>query len=292
MKILLLGANGQLGYEAHRTFYCFADVIAVDFPDVDFTKPNQVTGFISEVKPDLIYNAVAYTDVDKAESEIEKASLVNAITPGEIAIYCKKNGVPLIHFSTDYVFDGTKNNLYIEEDIPNPINVYGRTKLDGETAIQDSGCDYLIFRTSWVYSMRSGGFVKKVMKWAQENETLRIVDDQIGNPTWARMLAEITCFLVMNNYNNLITFFNQYQSIYHLAGGGYSSRYEWTKSIIDNLPSGSSSKVKEILPAKSTEFSTPARRPSISALDCKKFEDNFRLQIPTWKESLKLMLRD
>lgn len=290
MKILLFGANGQLGYEAHRTLFCFADVIAVDFPTIDFTNPNQVTGLISEVKPDLIYNAVAYTDVDKAESEIEKASRVNIITPGEIAKYCKKNDVPLIHFSTDYVFDGTKNDLYTEEDIPNPINVYGRTKLDGESAIQDSSCEYLIFRTSWVYSLRIGGFVNKVIKWAQDTETLRIVDDQIGNPTWARMLAEISSFLILKNYYNLNDFFDQYRSIYHLAGGGYASRYEWTKSIIENLPKEFGSNVKEILPVKSIDFSTPAIRPMFSALNCKKFESSFNIEIPDWKESLKLML--
>ena len=174
MKILLLGSSGQLGYEAHRTLFCYGDLIAVDYPEIDFTKPDEVVRLIKKIKPDLIYNAVAYTDVDKAEQEPEKAMLVNSHTPGEIANYCKKNNVPLIHFSTDYVFDGDKNTLYTEEDIPNPINVYGKTKLDGEFAIIESGCDYLIFRTSWVYSMRAGGFVNKVIQWAKQNEILRI----------------------------------------------------------------------------------------------------------------------
>ena len=291
MKILLFGSNGQLGYEAHRTLFCYGDVIAVDYPVIDFTKPNQITSFISDVKPDLIYNAVAYTDVDKAENDIEKAFLVNAITPGEISKYCKNNDVPLIHFSTDYVFDGIKNELYSEEDSPNPINVYGRTKLEGEYAIQNSGCNHLIFRTSWVYSLRVGGFVNKVIQWAQQNEKLRIVDDQIGNPTWARMLAEISCFLIVNNLKDLKKFFDQYQSIFHLAGGGYTSRYEWTRSIIENLPKEVVTKVKEIIPAKSTEFSTPATRPLFSALKCEKFELEFGIKIPNWKESLQLLLR-
>ena len=189
MKILLLGSKGQLGYEATRTLFCYGDLIALDYPEIDFTIPEKVISLINEVKPDLIYNAVAYTDVDRAEQEIEKAMLVNCHTPGEIAHYCKKNNVPLIHFSTDYVFDGQKNALYTEEDIPNPINIYGKSKFCGEQVIIDSQCPQVILRTSWVYSMRAGGFVKKVINWAQNQEELRIVDDQIGNPTWARTLA-------------------------------------------------------------------------------------------------------
>lgn len=290
MKILLLGSNGQLGYEAHRTLFCYGDVIAVDYPDIDFSKPNQVINYINEVKPDLIYNAVAYTDVDKAESEIEKASLINSITPGEIAKYCCQQKIPLIHFSTDYVFDGTKNDLYVEEDIPNPINVYGKTKLDGELAIQESGCDYLIFRTSWVYSLRTGGFVNKVIKWAQENEELRIVDDQIGNPTWARMLAIVSISPIIKNLDNHTNFIENFKGIYHLAGGGHASRFAWTEAILKYLPEGSLIKVKEIQSAKSIEFSTPAKRPLFSALNCDKFEMNFGINIPHWETSLKLML--
>jgi dTDP-4-dehydrorhamnose reductase len=292
MKILLLGSNGQLGYEATRTLFCYGDLIAVDFPDIDFTKPDEIIRLIKEVKPDLIYNAVAYTDVDKAESEIEKASLINNITPGEIANYCYRQNIPLIHFSTDYVFDGKKNALYVEEDIPNPLNVYGKTKLDGELAIQASGCDYLIFRTSWVYSMRTGGFVNKVIKWAQENEELRIVDDQIGNPTWARMLAIVSIFPIIKNWVNNSDFFEKYKGIFHLAGGGYASRYEWTNSIVKYLPKDNIIKIKDIIPVKSTEFPTPANRPLLSALNCEKFEKVFTMKIPHWEKSLNLMLNN
>lgn len=290
MKILLLGSNGQLGYEATRTLFCYGDLVAVDYPEIDFTKPKQVIDLISEVKPDLIYNAVAYTDVDKAEQEPEKAMLVNASTPAEIATYCKKNQVPLFHFSTDYVFDGTKNALYVEEDIPNPINVYGKSKLDGELAIIESGCDYLIFRTSWVYSLRTGGFVNKVIKWAQENKELRIVDDQIGNPTWARMLAIVSISPIIKNWSNYAYFFENYKGIYHLAGGGYASRFEWTRAIIENLTKNLSVKVKDIVSAKSNEFPTPAERPLFSALSCEKFEKKFDMKIPHWENSLQLML--
>jgi dTDP-4-dehydrorhamnose reductase len=290
MKILLLGSNGQLGYEATRTLFCYGDLVAIDYPDIDFTKPDQVIKLIKEVNPDLIYNAVAYTDVDRAELESEKAILVNCHTPGEIAIYCKKFNIPLIHFSTDYVFDGEKGELYTEEDIPNPINVYGKSKFAGEQAIMESQCPIVIFRTSWVYSMRVGGFVKKVINWAQKNEELRIVDDQIGNPTWARMLAILSSTLVKNSKNETLELFESKGSLFHIAGGGYSSRYEWTKSIINFIPNDIPVKVEKINPAKSDEFPAPAARPMFSALNCEKFEQTFSLKIPHWETSLKLML--
>ena len=291
MKILLLGSNGQLGYEATRTLFCYGDLVAVDYPDIDFTKPDQVIKYVKEVKPDLIYNAVAYTDVDKAEIEPEKVMLVNCHTPGEVANYCKKNNVPLIHFSTDYVFDGQKNDLYTEEDIPNPINIYGKSKFAGEQAINDSQCTYVIFRTSWVYSMRTGGFVKKVINWAQNNEELRIVDDQIGNPTWARTLAILSTHLVRNNYQDLYHYIQEKKGVYHLAGGGFTSRYEWTKAIVNNLSNGSLLKVRKVIPAKTQDFPSPAKRPLFSALDCSKFESTFSLKIPKWEIATKLMFQ-
>jgi len=290
MKILLLGSNGQLGYEATRTLFCFGELVAVDYPDIDFTRPNDIVKLINEVKPDLIYNAVAYTDVDKAELEPEKAMLVNCHTPGEIAIYCKKFNIPLIHFSTDYVFDGEKGELYTEEDIPNPINVYGKSKLSGEQAILQSRCPGIIFRTSWVYSMRTGGFVKKFIGWAQNNEVLKIVDDQIGNPTWARMLAILSSKMIGNLREETLDLFNQTGGIYHMAGGGHTSRFEWTKSILNYLSKDQSVIVKEILSAKSAEFPTRAPRPMFSALNCEKFEKTFSLKIPHWETSLQLML--
>ncbi|PKO07304.1 MAG: dTDP-4-dehydrorhamnose reductase [Chloroflexi bacterium HGW-Chloroflexi-3] len=290
MKILLLGSNGQLGYEATRTLFCYGDLVAVDYPEIDFTKPDQVIKFVQEANPDLIYNAVAYTDVDKAELEPEKAMLINCHTPGEVANYCKKNKVPFIHFSTDYVFDGQKNDLYTEEDIPNPINVYGISKFAGEQIIIESQCPHVICRTSWVYSMRAGGFVKKVISWAQNNEELRIVDDQIGNPTWARMLAILSAKFIQSSKIETLNFLEKNLGICHVAGGGHTSRYEWTKSIIKHIPEDIPIKVKGINPAKSGEFPTPATRPMFSALNCDKFERIFNLKIPNWEISLKFML--
>jgi len=211
-------------------------------------------------------------------------------TPGEVANYCKKNNIPLIHFSTDYVFDGQKNDLYTEEDIPHPINIYGKTKLDGELAIIDSGCDYFVFRTSWVYSMRAGGFVNKVIQWAERNETSTIVDDQIGSPTWARMLAVLSTSFVVKYKNHLKQYIHDNSGIYHLAGGGYTSRFEWTKTIIEYFPQDQFLNNHKIIPANSSEFPYLALRPMFSGLDSDKFEKIFSLKIPDWKISLKLTL--
>ena len=290
MKILLLGKNGQLGYEAERTLFCLGDVIALDYPQIDFTKPAESLSLVREIKPDLIYNAVAYTNVDKAESEGEKAMLINGSTPGEIARYCQKNGIPLVHFSTDYVFDGRKNDLYVETDTPNPLNMYGSSKLAGEQAIIESGCVYFIFRTSWVYSLRDGGFVKKVLAWAKQNEELRIVDDQIGNPTWARMLAQLSVRVLPDKKKALRPLFEEKSGIYHLAGRGYASRLEWAKAILELWGKDEAIKTKRILPAKTCEFPSPAERPLFSALSCEKFEQEFGLLIPKWNNVLNLSM--
>ncbi len=289
-NILLLGKNGQLGYEAYRVLMCLGKVVAVDYPEIDFTKPKDVIKFVDDQKPDLIFNAAAYTDVDRAEKEIGKAKLINTDTPGELGRYCRRFSIPLIHFSTDYVFDGNKNALYSENDRPNPQNIYGKTKLDGELEIIDSDCNYFIFRTSWVYSMGEGGFVKKVIDWAQKNEELRIVDDQIGNPTWSRNLAILSIVPIIRNLERLLTIFEQKKGIFHLAGGGYTSRFEWAKIIINNIKNEIPLKVQNILPAKTKDFPTPATRPLFSALDCSKFVNEFNLQIPTWEIAMKLML--
>jgi dTDP-4-dehydrorhamnose reductase len=291
MKILLLGKNGQLGYEAERTLFCLGDVTALDYPQIDFTNPTESLNFVREIKPDLIYNAVAYTNVDKAESEGEKAVLINSSTVGEIARYCQKNGIPLVHFSTDYVFDGRKNDLYVETDTPNPLNMYGSSKLAGEQAIIESGCMYFIFRTSWVYSLREGGFVKKVLAWAKQNDELRIVDDQIGNPTWARMLAQLSVRVLPGKKEQLRPLFEEKSGIYHLAGGGYASRLEWAKAILELWGKDDAIKTKRILPAKTSEFPSPAERPLFSALSCEKFEQAFGVEIPWWKKLLELMIR-
>jgi dTDP-4-dehydrorhamnose reductase len=290
LKILLLGKNGQLGWEAERQLFCLGRVFSYDYPDINFLKPNTILKLIDEIKPDLIYNAVAYTAVDKAEEETEIASIINAEMPGLIAEKCNKLDIPLVHFSTDYVFDGSKGSDYTEEDRPQPLNVYGKTKLDGENNIIDSGSAYLIFRTSWVYSNRAGGFLKKVMGWAQNNEELRIVDDQIGNPTWARTLAILSTKIIPSSIEEIKSFFEQHNGLYHLAGGGNASRLEWTRAIIENLADDFPCKVKRINSAKTSDFPALAIRPLYSALNCDFFQDHFKLRIPDWQETLPLAI--
>ena len=196
----------------------------------------------------------------------------------------------MIHYSTDYVFDGTKGSAYIETDIPDPLNVYGATKLEGERAVQAVGGAFLIFRTSWVYSLRQGGFVTKVLQWARQQESLRIVDDQVGSPTWARMLAEATAQVIAQGRGQPVEYMREKAGLYHLAGGGAASRYEWAKAILELDPRKEEQVVKELLPAKSSEFPTPAERPAHTGLNCDVVQELFHLYFENWKRQLSDLL--
>ena len=286
MKIFLFGKNGQLGWELNRTLMCLGELSALDYPEVNFEKPKDVINTINQIKPDLIVNAAAYTDVDKAEEEPDKARLINAETPGEMATWCKKNNAVIIHYSTDYVFDGTKGSPYTEDDQPNPINIYGETKLAGEVAIQQSEAIHLILRTAWVYSMRGNNFVTKVLEWAKKSDVIRVVDDQISNPTWARALAEITADVIAMGIENIRSFFSIKGGLYHCAGSGYCSRYDLATAIIQQLRNKTQIKLYF---AKTVDFSTPAVRPLFSALSCIKLERDLETMLPSWSEQLKLL---
>ena len=192
MKILLFGKNGQVGWELNRSLQPLGEIVVLDIEDVDFSEPESLRQIVQDVNPNVIVNAVAYTAVDKAEEEEELALNINGVAPGVLAEEALKLNALLVHYSTDYVFDGTKSTPYVETDSPNPINAYGRTKLAGEIAVQSSGCDYLILRTSWVYASRAHNFMLTMLKLAQEREELSIVSDQIGAPTSARLIADIT----------------------------------------------------------------------------------------------------
>jgi dTDP-4-dehydrorhamnose reductase len=266
------------------------NVIALDRGQLDIRDLNAVQQTLEELKPNLIINASAYTDVDKAEKEPELAMKVNALAPGVMAEAARKLGAALIHYSTDYVFDGRENTLCTENDRTNPLNVYGKSKWMGEENIKQAGDAYLILRTSWVYSLRGNSFVNKVLGWARKNSTLRIVDDQVSGPTWARMLAEVTSLLLAQNQGNLHEKIHEQRGIYHLAGSGYTSRYEWAKQILANDPNRSEQIVQAIEPAHSEEFPTPATRPLFSALDCSLFERTFGLRLPSWDSTLNLAM--
>lgn len=289
-KILVFARNGQLGFELRRTLAPLGEVVALDFPEVDFTRPDGLRALVETVAPDIIVNPAAYTNVDKAESESTIARLVNCDSVRVLAEEAARCGIPLIHFSTDYVYDGSKGAAYRETDPTHPLNVYGQTKLEGDQAIMASGAAAVILRTSWVYSTRQGGFVTKVLQWARQQETLRVVDDQISSPTSARGLAEATALLLAKAGEHPLGWFAEKAGVYHCTGGGSCSRYEWAKEIIALDPHKDEQAVRELLPAKSSEFAVPANRPLVSVLNSDKLEKVFGLRLPDWKQELKLVM--
>ena len=290
MKIVLFGKNGQLGWEFQRVLPLLGDVVALDREDLDLCDLSAVQKTLGEEKPGLIINASAYTDVDGAEKEPELAMKINALAPGIMAETSRKLGAGFIHYSTDYVFDGRENIPYTENHSTNPLNVYGKSKLMGEENINQAGDACLILRTSWVYSLRGNSFVNKVLGWARKNSLLKIVDDQVSSPTWARMLAEVTGLLIAQNQDSLYEQIQERHGIYHLAGSGYTSRYEWAKQILDHDPRPAEQIVQTLEPGHSEEFPTPATRPLFSALDCTLFEKTFGLRLPPWNSTLELAL--
>jgi dTDP-4-dehydrorhamnose reductase len=289
-NILLLGKYGQLGWELHRSLAPLGDLVALDYPEINLMELNSLDEIIHGMRPDVIINATAYTAVDQAETEIEKAMALNTHAPQRMAELALENEAALIHYSTDYVFDGKKGSPYLETDQANPLGKYGESKLAGDTAIEEVDCAHLIFRTSWVYSTRRDSFVTKVLSWARSQPELRIVDDQVSNPTWCRMLAEATAILLAKTNGNPVEWINERRGLYHLAGDGHTSRMEWAKVILELDPNRDQQVVRDLHPAKTNDFPTPAERPLFSALNCDKFRDTFSFRLPDWQEALKLAM--
>jgi dTDP-4-dehydrorhamnose reductase len=304
MKILLLGNTGQLGWELERTVASLGEVTAVDYPIFNLMAPDACRSLIRAVAPQIILNATAYTAVDKAENEPDTslAYAINAAGPGLLAEEAKALHAALIHYSTDYVFDGAKGGLYLETDSTNPLGVYGASKLAGELAVAAAGCTYLTLRTTWVYSMRRDSFVTKVLQWSRQQTTLKVVSDQISGPTSARMLAEITaqllamgCVASLNaggaHFGDTFRdWISEHQGVYHLAGDGCASRLEWAQEILKLDPHPEEQTVREVIPALTADFPTPAQRPLFSGLDCSKFITTFGLKLPPWQKALKLTM--
>jgi dTDP-4-dehydrorhamnose reductase len=289
-RILLLGKNGQLGWEFQRTLATLGEVAAYDWPEIDFAQPEALRALIRQLKPQIIVNAAAYTAVDRAESEPEKCAAINALAPALLAEEARASRAALLHFSTDYVYDGQKGSAYREEDVPHPLNTYGQTKLAGDQAIQQTGGAYWIFRTSWVYSLRRDSFVTKVLEWARRQKTLRIVHDQTGGPTWCRLLAEVSTQALAQGRQDHAGWVAQTAGIYHLAGSGWASRLEWARMILELDPHKEGQAVTELLPAETSEFPTPAVRPLAAAMDCSRFEETFGLRLPRWQTALRLLM--
>ena len=290
MRILLLGKNGQLGWELQRTLSPLGELIALDWPEIDFTQPETLRNLIRSIRPQVIINAAAYTAVDRAETEVEKCQAINTEAPAVLADEARQQQAALIHFSTDYVFDGNKGDVYTEEDAPAPLNTYGETKLMGEQKVQQLGEAYWVFRTSWVYSSRRESFVSKVLEWSRQKKSLKVVQDQVGGPTWCRMLAEVTTLALAQGRQDPFGWVKETAGLYHLSGSGYGSRLEWAQEILKLDPHPNEQMVEEILPAKTSEFPTPARRPLYTPMNCARFEQTFHLSLPDWKRALKLMM--
>ena len=290
MKILLLGKNGQIGWELQRTLTPLGEVVALGSDEVDLAHVQQIRELLRREQPEVIVNAAAYTAVDGAEQEPELATAVNSTAPGVMAEEALKLGAALIHYSSDYVFDGKKGNLYVESDLPNPLSQYGRSKMVGEKAIEQAGGNYLILRTSWVYDLRRENFVTKVLKWARSHRDLRIADDQFGSPTWSRALAEITALVLAKGRDDVRGWLQERKGIYHLAGKGAASRFDWAVAILELDPGRGDRARKQVQPAKAKEFPTAARRPAYSALSCDRFEEVFGLQMPRWQDALALAM--
>ena len=287
--ILLTGKTGQVGGELQRTLAPLGRIIALNRSQMDLSDPDSIRRVIREVKPEIIVNAAGYTAVDKAESESDLAMRVNAVAPGVMAEEARCMNALLVHYSTDYVFDGTKITPYVEEDEPNPLNVYGKSKLEGERAITAAGCEHLILRASWIYSSRGTNFVLTMLRLAQERKELAVVDDQIGSPSWARTLANSTAELL-----GKIDSPAKETGTYHFSASGYASRYEFATKIIETARQISENKSgwAQVVPTATAKYPLPARRPLNAATSKEKIMRRFGIEIPDWGSQLELCLRN
>lgn len=287
MKILLLGKNGQIGWELQRALAPQGNVIALGREDLDLTDEAAIRQTVREIKPKLIVNAAAYNLVDQAEKEPELAMSINGTAPGILAEEVAKIRGAIIHYSTDYVFDGNKHLPYTEDDIPNPINAYGKSKLAGEMAILKSGSPFLILRTSWVYGLRGKNFLLTIMKLAHEQKNLRIVNDQIGIPNWSRMIAEVTAQILAQGE----VVFSEKKGLYHISAEGHASWFSFATEIV-SLIARSGLRLSKIEPITSYEYRTAALRPSYSVLSSEKLKRQFGLSLPEWRSTLMMALQD
>ena len=285
--ILLLGSAGQLGTTLGPVLTKVGKLIAADRATVDFTNSSRLREFVRESQPSIIVNAAAYTAVDKAESEQDLAATVNATAPAALAEAASDIDALLIHYSTDYVFDGSKLSAYVESDPVNPLSVYGSTKAQGEAAIQRSGCRFLIFRTSWVYSERGSNFLLTMLRLARQRDELRIVNDQRGAPTSTHSLARATAAII-NEYCG--EGLRDGSGIYHMTDSGSTSWFGFAKAILERASKGFGIALPRLVPITTAEYPTPARRPLNSVLSCEKLKASFGISMPNWEDSLNEVL--
>ncbi len=282
VRILLTGKNGQLGYELERSLQGWGEVVALGRSEMDLADLQQVRVCIRSIKPTIIINSAAYTAVDKAESEQDLAFTVNAEAPAVMAEEAKKLGAAMVHYSTDYVFDGNKRTPYTEEDVTHPMSVYGASKLAGEQAVQAAGIPHLILRTSWVYGMRGKNFLLTMLRLAQERDSLGVVADQYGAPTWCRTIADTTAHILAQGWQ-------EKSGLYHLTAQGHTTWHGFALAILRNaqLLNQSSGKQVIVKPITTQDYPLPAPRPAYSVLSCEKLLQTF-CSLPHWDAALKL----
>jgi dTDP-4-dehydrorhamnose reductase len=295
LKILLFGRNGQVGWELQRSLAPVGEVIALGSASEgalcgDFTDPEGVARTVRSLRPDAIVNAAAYTAVDKAESEPDRAEQVNAVSPGAIAAAANEIGAWLVHYSTDYVFDGSGDRPWREDDATGPLSVYGRTKLQGEERISGANPRHLILRTSWVYAARGGNFVKTMLRLARERERLNVIDDQYGAPTGADLLADVTAHALRS-----LAAGAGKPGVYHVAAAGETTWNGYARFVVgkaqqagENIKAGP----EQVHPVATSAFPTPARRPHNSRLDTSRFRSTFGLVLPPWQQGVSRMLQE
>ena len=292
--ILIIGKNGQVGWELQRSLSPLGDLVCCDRKKLDMSDSENIRALVRDIKPDVIVNAAAYTAVDKAEEEVELATQINGVAPGVLADEARKINALLIHYSTDYVFNGASKSPYTETDIPDPINIYGESKLKGEFLIGQSNIDYVILRTSWVYASRGHNFLRSILRLAREREELNIVNDQIGSPTSARLIADVSAQIIWQSLSQRKN--NTFKSgLYHLVSAGYVSWFGFASKIVEyagKYIGEEHIELKRMLPIPTSEYPTPARRPLSSRLSTDKISTQFSIYMPNWEQQLKLCIQE
>lgn len=287
MKFLLTGRTGQVGWELQRCLAPLGRVIALDRSQLDIGNAAAISACIRETRPDVVVNAAAFTAVDRAETEPQLAQRVNAVGPGTLAEEAKRCGALLVHYSTDYVFDGRKPGPYLETDATGPLGVYGASKLAGEQAIVQAASEFLVLRTSWVYGARGANFMRTILRLALTRDRLRIVNDQYGAPTWSRLIAEATGQILAQRAAA-----RAWESgIYHLACAGSTSWHGFARAILDEAAE-EITRLPLLEPITTEEYPLPAKRPANSLLDCSKLQHTFGIALPDWRAALALCMRD
>jgi dTDP-4-dehydrorhamnose reductase len=287
--VLLTGRTGQVGGELLTALDPIARVVAPSRSELDMANPDAIRRAVRETRPTVVVNAAAYTAVERAEQDAELCARINADAPGILAEESAGIGALIIHYSTDYVFDGTKGSPYIESDAPSPLNVYGRTKLDGERAVAGSGARHLILRTSWVYGSRGSNFLRTMLRLAEHRDEVSVVDDQTGTPTWCRSIPRATAQLLPRLSDSNA---DDASGVFHLASAGSATWCSFAAAIFADLARGGTTREVRARPISTSEFPSAVRRPSYSVLDCSRLREQFGVAIPDWREDLQSVLAD